>query len=290
NEARNVVDAPGGAFDRLPARAVPTVLFIAAVLAASAVIQIRFVAAVPPVWVAGLADQWLVAGALTVGLILHETGHWLITPREIPGRVRLVWFGPIPLLSLINTELWKWPRWRRIAVDAAGAGMDLAVGGVAAALGLLRPELGPFVWSFLFVHWIRMCLALIPLFQGDGYFLLVDWLGRPNLWGDAIRSLKARRLHWLSLYALLRVALQGLSWVWFWAWVVQAAHMWRRLLVEGAGWSLLVHPAVIFVCLSVAAQAFGWVRWIAFRASLARRMRNGVAVEPPAPSSWGREG
>lgn len=239
--------------------------------------QIRFAAAVPPRWVTGLVDQWLVAGALTLGLVLHEAGHWLATPRDVMTRIRLVWFGPVPVLSLVNTGLWKWPLGRRIAVDVAGAGMDLAVAGAVAGLGLIFPGTAPYVWSFLVVHWIRMGLALIPLFHGDGYFLMADLLGRPNLWAEAVRSLRARRFHWLSLYALVRFAVQGLAWIWFWAWVVQSTHLLVR--TGGQGLAFLVHPAVVWLYLSAAGQVIGGMRFAVGRWRNGERRRSGHGAD-----------
>ena len=154
-------------------------------LAISVVCLMLFMKTSPLLFVSGLKEQWIIAGFLTVSVIIHELGHLLTMPRNRHISISVQWSGPIPLLSIICNEAWKLSKWQRMRINTAGFMADVVVCGMAAILGLWATSLSPWVWTFLFMHIIRMIFALCPFLPGDGYWSLVDLMDHPNLWANA---------------------------------------------------------------------------------------------------------
>ena len=129
----------------------------------------------------------LSAAALAGIKVLHELGHAYTATKygcrvQTMGVALLVLF---PVLYSDTTEAWRLTsRRQRLAIGAAGMVVELALAAVAT-----------FVWNFLpdgtartlaFVvataSWvIGLSINLNPLMRFDGYYLLADWLGVPNL-------------------------------------------------------------------------------------------------------------
>jgi len=138
-----------------------------------------------------------------VGLkILHEIGHGLVCHRlggHIPEwGVCLIFFFPLSYIDA--TSSWRiGTRWGRIAVSAAGMGTEIFLAAIAAI-----------VWSHTdegLLHTLCANLILLatvttvlfnanPLMRYDGYFIVADALGIPNLYGRASQAASAALQTW----------------------------------------------------------------------------------------------
>ncbi|MCA1938769.1 MAG: HlyD family efflux transporter periplasmic adaptor subunit [Dechloromonas sp.] len=125
--------------------------------------------------------------ALTVAKVAHEFGHGLVAKYhgcKVPtmGVAFLVLW---PVLYTDTNEAWKLPSHRaRFQIALSGMAAESLVAILATWAWLLLPE-GPAKAAALFLattSWL-MTLALnaSPFMRFDGYFLLVDTLGIPNL-------------------------------------------------------------------------------------------------------------
>src|SRR5262249_54993159 len=132
----------------------------------------------------------------------HELGH-AITCKRFGGecnRMGIMLLVFTPALCCDVSDAWTFrERWKRIAVSAAGVTVEL----VLAALATL-------VWSVTQSGWVNaLALNVIfvcsvstllingnPLLRYDGYYVLADWLGTPNLQQQASTTLR-RGVVWL---------------------------------------------------------------------------------------------
>jgi putative peptide zinc metalloprotease protein len=128
----------------------------------------------------------LMASVVAVKL-LHELAHAVVC-KQLGGQVRemgVMLLALMPVLYCDVSDAWRFPnKWHRIAISAAGIGMEL----VLAALAIL-------VWSVTepgLLHVGCLNVAMVsslgtllvnanPLLRYDGYYLLADWLEVPNL-------------------------------------------------------------------------------------------------------------
>jgi len=144
---------------------------------------------------------WL-AIALALVKTLHELGH-AVTCKRFGGecnRMGIMLLVFTPALYCDVSDAWMFrDRWRRIAVSAAGVTVEL----VLAALATL-------VWTMTQPGWINALALNVmfvcsvgtllingnPLLRYDGYYVLADWLGTPNLQQQASAAVR-RGLAWL---------------------------------------------------------------------------------------------
>ncbi|HEU5101809.1 MAG TPA: cyclic nucleotide-binding protein, partial [Roseiflexaceae bacterium] len=129
-----------------------------------------------------LAALWV---ALLTSFLLHESAHALTVKhfgRELRGGGVMLYFG-MPACFVDTSDIWRSPRRARMLVSAAGPMSDLFVGGLAALLVLLRPELAinAVAYKLAFTCYIATLFNINPLLELDGYFILVDWLRLPDL-------------------------------------------------------------------------------------------------------------
>ena len=136
-----------------------------------------------------------IAGTILAIKFLHEVGHAAVCDHF---RAECHEFG-IMLLVLIPvyycnvTDSWTLPRWKRVAVSAAGMAVELVI--AAACVWLWWFSKDGFI-SLLLLNVILVCSVGTLLFNGnpllrfDGYFILQDLAGVPNLASES-RSLLA---------------------------------------------------------------------------------------------------
>ncbi|MCX6021244.1 MAG: hypothetical protein NTZ05_05875, partial [Chloroflexi bacterium] len=128
-----------------------------------------------------------------IALLVHEAGHAFTTKaygyEVLRVGVGWYWFGPIAFVD--TSDLWLAGRWPRIAASLAGPYAEALVGscaalGAAAATGFWSAAL----WQMALTCYASALINLNPLLEFDGYFVLIDYLDRPNL--------RPRAMAWLG--------------------------------------------------------------------------------------------
>jgi len=140
-----------------------------------------------PAMAGGWTDGWLwlVVPMVYASIVLHELGHGLSVKhygREVLG-AGLGCQGPIIFAYVNTSDMWLEGRGPRLVVDASGLVVNMLLAGLA-GLGLLiaeDPATVAVLWLFAVLSWQIVLVNLNPFFDLDGYFLLSDWLDRPNL-------------------------------------------------------------------------------------------------------------
>jgi putative peptide zinc metalloprotease protein len=133
---------------------------------------------------------WVFVVAYFVTIVFHELAHALTTKwlgRDV-GSAGLGWHGFAPIAYVDTSDVWLASRWQRIAVTAAGPFANLVLGGTASIAAVLStdPAAAAALWSFALVPYLGALLTLNPLIDSDGYFVLCDLVGRPNLRRQAL--------------------------------------------------------------------------------------------------------
>ncbi len=148
---------------------------------------------------------WVAVGLVKV---LHELGHGLSCKAfggDVP-ELGLLFLFFCPCLYCDVSDSWSIAsRWRRIVVSAAGIYVELVVAALATFAWWLTDP------STILHH---LCLALMvvcsvntvlfnanPLMRFDGYYMLSDALGVPNLADQAARVVRTSCLRWLGIKA-----------------------------------------------------------------------------------------
>jgi len=123
--------------------------------------------------------------------ILHEIGHGL-TCRHYGGECHelgVLVVGFLPLLYCDVSDSWlQQDRRKRILVSAAGIGTELLLAAVFAMLWTISRQgfLHTFSLNVMIVSSLNTILVNgNPLLKYDGYYVLSDWLGIPNLAGES---------------------------------------------------------------------------------------------------------
>lgn len=151
-------------------------------------------------WLMTAQGMFAFACVFIVVKVLHELGHAIAADanqarcRQIG--VLMLFF--LPTLYCDVSDAWRLEsRWRRIAISAAGIYVELVLA-LLATIGWTLTAPGPL--NGLFFQIMLMCSVstlLIngnPLLRYDGYYILSDLLGRPNL-------TSAAKLEWKKLTA-----------------------------------------------------------------------------------------
>jgi putative peptide zinc metalloprotease protein len=120
----------------------------------------------------------------------HELAHALTVKafgHEVRGAgVGWYWFSPMAFVD--SSDMWLAGRWPRIAVSLAGPAASLLLGSLAAMAGLLATDALALavLWELALISYMVGIFNLNPLFESDGYYVLTDWLDRPNLRRNAL--------------------------------------------------------------------------------------------------------
>lgn len=130
----------------------------------------------------GLLLLWLVNFII---IIIHEHAHALTTKhfgREVRRGGLLIYYG-MPAFFVDTMDIWLEPKPRRLAVTWAGPYSGLIIGGLCGLAAALLPPglLAQLMFKTAFVCYVGVLVNLNPLLELDGYFILIDWLGIPNL-------------------------------------------------------------------------------------------------------------
>ena len=136
--------------------------------------------------------------AVFLAKALHEFGHAAMC-RRFGAEVRttgvmLLMFTPLPYVDV--TASWGLrSRWQRAAIGAGGMLMDLLVAAAATLVWTRSPpgELSALCHNLMFTAAVYTLLFnLNPLMRFDGYYILSDLVGVPNLYEQA-RAAAGRR-------------------------------------------------------------------------------------------------
>lgn len=124
---------------------------------------------------------------LIVVKFLHELGHALTAKRygcRVPA-MGIAFLVLWPVAYTDTNEVWKLTeRRQRLGVAAAGILSEFAIAVWATLAWSLLPEGTPKAVAFLLATttWVStLAINASPFMRFDGYFLLSDWLGMPNL-------------------------------------------------------------------------------------------------------------
>lgn len=152
------------------------------------------------------AGLFILFGVLSITKVIHELAH-AIACKRFGGECReigLMFLVGVPCLYCDVSDAWMLPRrWQRILISAAGILAELTLASLAALIWLFTIE-GPIrdVCATVMV----VCSVTTVLFNGnpllryDGYYMLSDATGIPNLSGEATGVLRewVRRFLWAS--------------------------------------------------------------------------------------------
>ena len=147
------------------------------------------------VWTAGSIAT--IAGTYVVIKILHEFGHGWVARRHrvhVPEfGIMLLVFMPVPYVDATEAAKLE-SRWARAGISSAGIVVETALAGLAF---LLWREADPGPWRAVLFNVMLVggvSTVLVngnPLLKFDGYFVMTDLFGLPNLaqranktWGD----------------------------------------------------------------------------------------------------------
>ncbi|WP_293231701.1 biotin/lipoyl-binding protein [Paludibacterium sp.] len=152
----------------------------------------------------GLSAALGIGLSLGVAKLAHELGHAL-TARHFGCRVPtmgVAFLVMVPVLYTDTNDAWKLPsRRQRLLIGAAGilAELSLAVWATLAWCALPDGSLRAGTFLLASTTWIAtLAVNASPFMRFDGYFLLSDWWGMPNLHGRAF-ALARWRLRQLAL-------------------------------------------------------------------------------------------
>ena len=144
---------------------------------------------------------WLIALWIALKL-LHELAHGIACQRyggEVPDAgVLILLFTPLPFVNV--TSSWRFPnRWQRIVVAAAGMYVELFIAFLALICWSVQSD--SLTADLCFNIFLTGSVTTVlfnanPLMRFDGYYMLSDALGVPNLYpkgtrwfGDRLRAL-----------------------------------------------------------------------------------------------------
>ncbi len=150
-----------------------------------------------------LEGALLAGGTLVVTKCLHELGH-AFTCTRYGARVSTLGVALLVLMPVLYTDTsasWKLPKRRqRLTIGASGMLVELALAAWATLAWSFLPD---GMWrsaAFMLATttWIMTLLInLSPLMRFDGYFLLSDALGVPNLQARGFALARWRLREWL---------------------------------------------------------------------------------------------
>jgi putative peptide zinc metalloprotease protein len=209
--------------------------------------------------------NWLWMLAFWFGLkVVHEFAHGLVC-KHYGGEVRemgllFVLFAPLAYVDV--TSSWRLEsKWQRIHIAVAGILFELSVAALAIiGWGQVQTGVAAYLLYNLFFTASVSTIAfnINPLMKFDGYYVLSDLVGRPNLYREATELVHAqvRRVLWGVRAG--GPALRGVT----------------RWLMLTYGWGAMVWRTVIFASLLIVAASlaegagmilalgamFGWFR------------------------------
>jgi hypothetical protein len=139
--------------------------------------------------------------------VVHEFGHYAAAKPYFDPRIRLgLLNGVFPALVTETTDAWRCPRNVRLWISLAGPFVDVLLTlAVAVVYVTVLPDTS-LLASILLVQSLRIAFVFNPLLDGDGYWLLVDAVGVPNIRSRGFRDLRSLSSTWYAGYAVCSLA------------------------------------------------------------------------------------
>lgn len=143
----------------------------------------------------GPQNMALMLGVFVAVKILHEAGH-AFTARRFGAECSecgIMFMVFTPVLYTNVSDSWLLPRQQRLLVTGAGIIVELTIAAVCTILWWFA---APGLTKSILLNTMILCSVNTLLFNGnpllrfDGYFLLADWMGIPNLAGRSSAMLR----------------------------------------------------------------------------------------------------
>jgi putative peptide zinc metalloprotease protein len=220
--------------------------------------------------------KWLLIPAILTCLVFHEAAHGFTTThcgRKINGvGIGWYWYGPIAFID--TSDIWLGTRQERIAVSIAGPAINLTLGGAAALLAIFVNNQAALalLWQFAWISYLLVLANLNPLWELDGYYVLMDWLDRPNFRKKAMEWLARELPSAITNREILRehrieIAYGVVTVLYVVAYVVVLALSFRQLVQEWMGrWisplaiALIVYSLVTLTSVALIVRIIGNLR------------------------------
>jgi putative peptide zinc metalloprotease protein len=164
----------------------------------------------------GNGDFLAVYGLVMISVLVHEFGHASACHRfgEDYGDIGLGLYFVFPVFYADVTRVWKLSRWQRIVVDLGGIYFQLLAG---ACYYLLYRVSGARFWLLAAVQIdILVLLSFNPVAKFDGYWVMSDLLGVPNLHRRLTQMLQGL----LKRSRTEGVPIEPVAQVWLWVYML----------------------------------------------------------------------
>lgn len=196
--------------------------------------------------------------------VIHEAGHAVACHRVggEPSEIGIVLVLFAPLAYVDVSSCWRMSRRiDRLAVSAAGMFVELSVAAIAMFVWWMSDRVNLQFWSANIVIAAGVSTVLFnanPLMRFDGYYLLSDALGIPNLYNEA--SLELNRLGRRIIYGETQGGCHYRGWRRsFVVCYAMAALIWRCFICT----VLCITAAVMFSGAGIVLSAIGVFAWFA---------------------------
>ena len=185
--------------------------------------------------------------ALSLGIVktAHELGHAYMAVRYNTrvNTIGLAFLVMMPVLYTDVSDSWRLrSRKQRLMIDCGGIFVELMLAGVATFLWAFLPEgsLRSICFTIATTSWLMsIALNLNPMMRFDGYYILSDFLGVPNLQSRAFafgRWALREKLFNLNIDPPESLPLKLRFWLIMYAWCI-----WVYRAVVFAGIAVLVY-------------------------------------------------
>ncbi len=150
----------------------------------------------------------LMGPANILAVPLHELAHALTTKAYgyQVHRLGVGWFWLGPIAFADTSDMWLSTRGPRMAVNLAGIYVNVIISGILALLAwcLPNPTIAVFFWLVALSSYLMAFYNLDPIFELDGYYVLMDALDKPNLRAHAIKWLLQDFKKTITHFTLIR--------------------------------------------------------------------------------------
>ncbi len=131
--------------------------------------------------------------AFFIIIFVHELGHAAAAIKSgiNPRGIGLGFYTIMPAMFTDLTDIWKLNKAKKIKVNLGGIFIQLIINiGLIIAIQYSKKYfILSIVWKLYFVNCFTMVMNLIPFLKFDGYWVLSDFIGMPNLLKESSKLL-----------------------------------------------------------------------------------------------------